>query len=184
MTLFEKIKEKYAQHPEMPYISPNRNLATWLKEVETSSNKLVPKRNMIRLDEGYLPGHIIILWRVQFGTYTNETVISKYFEYTYGIDAKKEMNNLIHDGYVIELSAMDSLDFQTAGQLKIYLKNKGIHGYSKMTKAQLIEAIHQHYSEEELGELFTIRKYKLTNKGEKLLNKYPEIIDKHPKKKF
>ena len=66
MTLLDKIKEKYAQHPEMPYISPERNLAAWLEEVDTSSNKLVPKRNMIRLDGGYLPGHIIILWRVQF----------------------------------------------------------------------------------------------------------------------
>lgn len=184
MTLLDKIKEKYAQHPEMPYISPERNLAAWLEKVETSSNKLVPKRNMIRLDEGYLPGHIIILWRVQFGTYTNETVISKYFEYKYGIDAKKEMDILIQDGYVIELGALDSLEFQTAGQLKNYLKNKGIHGYSKMTKAQLVEAIQEHFSEEELGNLFTIRKYKLTNKGEILLTKYPEIIEKHPKKKF
>lgn len=184
MTLLDKIKEKYAQHPEMPYISPERNLAAWLEEVETCSNKLVSKRNMIRLDGGYLPGHIIILWRVQFGTYTNETVISKYFEYKYGIDAKKEMNTLIQDGYVIELGALDSLDFQTAGQLKTYLKNKGIHGYSKMTKAQLVEAIQVHFSEEELEELFTIRKYELTNKGEKLLSKHPEVIDKHPKKKF
>lgn len=184
MTLQDKVKEKYAQHDEMPYISPERDLNAWLKEVETSSNKLVPKRNMVRLVEGYLPGHIIILWRVQFGTYTNETVISKYFEYSYGIDAKKEMETLIKDGHVIELGALDSLEFQTAGQLKAYLKTKDVEGLSKMTKPQLVEAIHQHFSEAELGKLFTIRKYQLTDSGEKLLNNHPEVIDKHPKKKF
>ncbi|MBS4461578.1 hypothetical protein JXA27_03200 [Aerococcaceae bacterium zg-B36] len=184
MNINEQIKALYAQHQEMPYINPNRDLESWLNEVKTSSNKLVPKRNMIRLEEGYLPGHIIILWRVQFGTYTNETTISKYFEYSYGIDAKKELDVLIQNGYVIELSAFDSLDFQTAGQLKAYLKDKNISGLTKLKKHELEELIRTHFTEEELSTYFTIRKYALTPAGETLLNNHSEVIDKHPKKKF
>lgn len=184
MENIDKVKELYKNHEELPYISQDRDLDTWLNEVETASNKLVPKRNMIRLKEGYLPGHIIILWRIKFGTYTNETVISKYFEYMYGIDAKSDIDDLIADGYVIELGAMDSLDFQTAGQLKKYLKDKQISNLAKLNKEQLVELIHTHFSESELGQLFSIRKYALTEAGEAMLSNHPEVIEKHPKKKY
>ena len=32
----------------------------------------------------------MLLWRIQFGTFTTETWFTKYFEYTYGIDAPKQ----------------------------------------------------------------------------------------------
>lgn len=183
-TQFDKIQQLYANHDEMPYISPERDLDKWLTEVETSSGKLVPKRNMIRLSEGYLPGHIIILWRVRFGTYTNETVISKYFEHLYGINGKLGMEKLLEDGYVIELGALNSLDQRTAGQLKLYLKDKKVPGLSKMKKDELVAIMPQYFTEEELAPYFTVREYRLTEKGEALLDNHPEVIDKHPKKKY
>ena len=59
-TSLEKI---YKDHQVKPYISPNRDIETWLLNL-----KPVPKRNM-----DLLAGDIILLWRIQFGTFTTET---------------------------------------------------------------------------------------------------------------
>lgn len=185
MTFMEnKLRQLYQSHAEFPYISPERDIAEFLEEVAISSGKLVPKRNMIRVSEGYLPGHLILLWRIQFGTYTNETVISKYFEYSYGIDAQKELELLIHDGLVVEDTALASLTHLPAGKLKLLLKEKGVKGLSKMKREDLDKIIAEEFTEEELARQFSIRGYHLSKEGEALLNRYPEIIAKHPQKKF
>ena len=179
-----RVKEIYANHDEMPYISPNRDLTQWLNQVELSSGQTVPKRNMVRLGEDLLPGHIIILWRVRFGTYDNTTVISKYFEYDYGIDAKSDIEVLINRGLVAVMTAKESLTYLTAPQLKKWLKEKNIAGFSKFKKQELMGAVRQAYAEEELAEKFSLRGYTLTEAGEKVLNNHDEVIDKHPKKKY
>ncbi|WP_142357528.1 hypothetical protein [Streptococcus oralis] len=51
-----------------------------------------------------------------------------------------------------------------------------------MKTANLNQALHNHFSEEELASHFSIRGYKLTPKGEQILEQYQEIIDRHPKK--
>ncbi len=180
----ERVKDLYKDYQAMPYISPERDLNDWLAQVELSSSKLVPKRNMLMLEEGLLPGHIIVLWRVQFGTYTTTTVISKYFEHMYGVNGKQAMAELIEKGMVVEERALDSLDHLTAPMLKKFLKDKGVAGLSKMTKRELEESIHANFTEEELAPYFDIRGYHLTELGEKVLANHPEVIEKHPKKKF
>ncbi|CVU01129.1 Uncharacterised protein [Streptococcus pneumoniae] len=64
-TILEKF---YKEHQVKPFISPERELDTWLL-----SPKLVPKRNMDLLADDSLAGDIILLWRIQFGTFTTET---------------------------------------------------------------------------------------------------------------
>ena len=54
MSVEQRIAEMYNDYEVKPYISPERDLATWLLEA-----KPVPKRNMVRLEEGLLPGDII-----------------------------------------------------------------------------------------------------------------------------
>lgn len=180
----ERIKALYAQHKEIPYISPDRNIDQWLQAVSISKEKLVPKRNMERTEEGLLPGHLILLWRVRFGTYTNQTVISKYFEYTYGIDAKSDIDWLIQEGYAIEESPFSSLDHLTAGQLKQLLTTKNVSGLAKKKRDEIEALIPVHFTQEELGKCFDVRGYALTQKGEEILNKYPEILSRHPQKKM
>jgi len=51
-----------------------------------------------------------------------------------------------------------------------------------MKAANLNQALHNHFSEEELASHFSIRGYKLTPKGEQILEQYQDIIDRHPKK--
>ncbi|MCC9955426.1 hypothetical protein HK115_09460, partial [Streptococcus agalactiae] len=74
----KSIEEIYKNYPNIPYISPERDLA------EINFSKVVPRKNMEETSEGLLPGDIILLWRIQFGTFTTETSFSKYFEYIYG----------------------------------------------------------------------------------------------------
>ena len=66
---------------------------------------------------------------------------------------------------------------------KNILKKNGVTGLSKMKIADLDQALHNHFSEEELASFFSIRGYKLTPKGERILEQYQDIVDRHPKKK-
>ena len=63
----------------------------------------------------------------------------------------------------------------------IFKKNE-VTGLSKMKIADLDQALHNHFSEEELAGLFSIRGYKITPKGEHILEQDQDIIDRHPKK--
>ncbi|MHC5924045.1 hypothetical protein ACYT6T_09755, partial [Streptococcus pyogenes] len=87
------------------------------------------------LGKGLLAGDIILLWRIRFGTFTNDTVYSKYFEYSYGIDGPTHMQSLLAKGYAFEESAFDSLDHIAAGLKKKILKTKDVKGLSKMKAA-------------------------------------------------
>ena len=86
-------------------------------------------------------------------------------------------------GYAVIETAFDSLDHLNSTMKKNILKSKGITGLSKMKTADLDQALHDHFSEEELASFFSIRGYKLTPKGERILEQYQDIIDRHPKKK-
>ena len=134
------------------------------------------------LTDDLLAGDIILLWRIQFGTFTTETWFPKYFEYTYGIDAPKNLKTLVEKGYAVIETAFDSLAHLNATMKKNILKSKGITGLSKMKAADLDQALHVNFSEEELASHFAIRGYKLTPNGEQILEQYQEIIDRHPKK--
>ncbi|WP_208559703.1 hypothetical protein [Marinilactibacillus kalidii] len=180
----KKYLSLYDQHDEAPYLSPDRDLDTWLKDVEIGSSSLVPKRNMVRLEEGILPGHLILLWRISFSTFTNESGFPKYFEYTYGINPAQALEEVLEKHYAKEMSAVASLTYLNTAQLKALLKEKNATGYTTLTKGQLMVRVKRAYLEDELETLFHVRGYTLTSIGLSLLGKYPEIIDKHPKKKF
>ncbi|HFI0767421.1 TPA: hypothetical protein ACGOX8_001084 [Streptococcus suis] len=179
MSLQNRVEEMYKDHEVKPYISPERDLAAWLLEA-----KPVPKRNMIRLEEGLLAGDIILLWRVNFGTFTTTTPYSKYFEYIYGINGPAHMEKLLADGYVYLESAFDSLDHITSTAKKNILKAEGVTGLSKMKAADLDTALKDHLTEEKLAPYFAVRGYALTEKGRAALENHQEVIDKHPKKKM
>lgn len=167
----------YEDYPIKPYVSPERNLAT-------EDFKPVPKQNMVELADGLLAGDIILLWRIEFGTFTNETWYPKYFEYTYGIDAPKHLELLIKNGFARVESAFESLDHITSTLKKNILKEKGVAGLSKMKVADLDQALEATLTEKELAGYFTVRGIALTEKGEKALADNPQVIDRHPKKKF
>lgn len=146
--------------------------------------KTIAKRQMERTAEGLLPGHIILLWRIQFGTYTTKSPHHKYFYTTYGIDAQKELEELIARGFVSINSAFDPINLVTASDVKDFLKTKEVKGLSKMKRCDLDAALKRYITEEELATLFDERSYALTQASEDLLAKYPKIVAKHPQKKY
>ncbi|MEQ9764358.1 hypothetical protein ABPS01_06750 [Streptococcus sp. ZJ151] len=170
------LNEVYGEHAEMPFISP--------KYEAELLRKPIAKRQMERTEEGFLPGHIILLWRIQFGTYTTKSPHHKYFYTTYGIDAQKELEDLISKSYVRINSAFESIKLVSAPIVKDFLKTKEVKGLSKMKRSDLDAALKQEFTEEELGGLFEERSYSLTQSGEDLLAKYPDIVAKHPQKKY
>lgn len=85
-------------------------------------------------------------------------------------------------GHTLVKTAFDSLDHLNATMKKNILKSKGITGLSKMKATDLEQALHDHFSEEELAGQFSIRGYRLTPKGEQALKDHQAIIDRHPKK--
>ena len=174
----------YENHEEVPYINPKRDLEKWLQAVNIGSESLVPKRNMIRFPEDVLPGHLILLWRIQFGTFTTDSIFPKYFEYDYGINGSKALEELVKKGFAQRMSAADSLHHLNAAQLKAILKQNGLSGYSKLNKSELMDFAKEQLNEEQLAPAFDVRGYVLTDAGKALLEKHPEPVDRHPKKKY
>ena len=174
----------YEDYAEVPYVSPKRDLENWLHLVKIGSEQLVPKRNMVRYEEDILPGHLILLWRIDFGTFTNESIFPKYFEYNYGINGRQALTELLEKGYARALSATDSLDYLNAAQLKAILKHFELTGYSKLKKPELMALAKKELTEEQLATQFKIRGIQITPEGKAILAKYPEPVDRHPKKKY
>ncbi|MFA9413425.1 MULTISPECIES: hypothetical protein [unclassified Streptococcus] len=166
----------YANHAEYPRV-PDQ----YLDEILA---KPIAKLQMVRTSEGLLPGHIILLWRIQFGSYLTTSQPHKYFATTYGIDAEHDLVWLIEEGYVFIEGARDALRHQPITQLKAWLKDKGISGLSKMKRADLDKAVLTHFSDQELEQYCQERAYLLTEKGLSTLANHPEIVAKHPQKKF
>lgn len=140
------------------------------------------KAKVTVLEDNLVAGDIILLWRINFGTFTNETWIPKYFKETYGIDAKSNLNILIGKGYVYEENSFNSLKHINSEAKKNILKKYGVKGLYKMRVNDLDEELFKQFSEDELGLQFNVRGYSLTKKGEIILAKYKNIVDKHPKK--
>lgn len=112
----------YKNYPEQPYISPDRDMESWGKTPELFPYGIIEKKQMQRLPEGILPGHVIMLWRIHFNNFTNTTVIPQYFEYRYGVDSEECIQTLIKLGYTEICSAKDSLDSLNMNALKEILK--------------------------------------------------------------
>lgn len=147
--------------------------------------KKVPARNLIRLENGLLPGDIILLWRVSHGTFTNESGFHKYFSQDYGIDAKEHLQDLISKGFVDIQDVFDAIeDYVPVWRLKEILTDRGETGLSKLNRMELLDLVEVMFSESELESLISVRGYFLTEKGEKALIEGQEVVDRHPKKKM
>lgn len=167
----------YSDYPEQPYISPDRNLKEWIDYPERFPYGIVERKQMERLPEGVLPGDIIMLWRIHFGTFTTETVIPQYFEYRYGVNSAESIQTLIKLNYIEKQNAMESLGYLTVARLvKILEKNKL---NTKGKKVDLLLRIKTNISIEKMGKEFSLRGYQITPSGSFLLEKYDRIIQKH-----
>lgn len=171
----------YKDYPEQPYISKERDLKHWEESPEDFPYGRVEKKQMIRLEEGILPGDIIMLWRINFGNFTNETIIPQYFEYKYGVDSQESIERLIDLGYIERCSGEESLGLLNIVKLKKILKNNNLK--LQGDKAELLERIRDNIPIKDLEEETSLRKYKSTSLGKEVLEKYYAIVIKHGPKK-
>ena len=144
----------------------------------------IPARNLVRFDNGLLPGDMILLWRINFGTFTNESVFPKYFWQDYGIDAPAHLVELIQKGFVETQNVFEAIeDHVPVWRLKEILAERGEVGLSKLNRNEILDLVEVVFNEKELEELITVRGYVLTKKGEEALQQGQSTVDKHPKKK-
>lgn len=179
MANLDTIKKLYKDYPEMPYINPDRDFDTFMDKLDVQKEHLVPKRNMVRTEEGLLLGHIILLWRLDLGTFSTESAIPRYFEYLYGINALKDLGRFIEEGLAYQMSAKETLYLVNAGTLKKILKNAGLSGYSSMKKDELVKYVQDQISEEDLVPQMPMLAYQTTERGHELVEKYDGIIQRH-----
>lgn len=95
------IQKYYSEYPYDPFISEDRELnSTWLKQVAMFPDQSLVKREMMtRFKDGFLPGHVYMLYWLDKYPYGYRRVPS-YFEYKYGICFNKELKLLQRYGYV------------------------------------------------------------------------------------
>lgn len=167
----------YANYPNQPYISLDRDLARWEAFPEKFHYGIVPKANMELLEEGLFPGDIVMLWRIHFNNFTNQSVIPEYFEYRYGIDSHASLDRLFDRNLIRQESLLASLDLSNVTILKRLLKFKNLPLSGK--KNDVLQRVVDNFSEEELSEHLNQRRYAITQEGDKVLAKYDYIIKKH-----
>ena len=167
----------YADYPEQPYISPDRDLKLWEEQPEKFPYKKVERSKMVRLDEGVLPGDIVMLWRVGFGNFTTDTHIPDYFEYRYGVNSDESLELLIDLGYIEKMGAQDTLHLLNSDVIKRILKANALKVSGK--KQEILDRALTQIEPQELEKAFDTRRYKITSQGKDLLKKYDDIIIKH-----
>ena len=92
-------RKYYNDYPEKPFISEDREVNTnWMEQAKMfPPQSIIPKQMMQRYSDGLLPGHVYLLHWIKN---IHRKRIPVYFEYKYGIDAKKEMFFLKENGYL------------------------------------------------------------------------------------
>lgn len=91
----QKIPQYYRDYPEIPYISPDRDMEDWNEKVSMFPNMLVKREMMVRNEDGLLPGHVYMLYWLN--KYSNKR-IPAYFEYKYGLNFENELDFLQSKG--------------------------------------------------------------------------------------
>lgn len=171
----------YRDYPEQPYISGDRDLEAWVQTPERFPYGRVPRANMIRNEEGLLPGHVVMLWLIDVSEITNESFVPQYFEYRYGVEAEEAKRLLVDKGYAVYCGALDTLPLLNAGVLKRLLRQKGLPLSGK--KDELVQRALDNFSQDEVGEFTAIRRYRITPEGKEVLRKHFDVIERHGMKK-
>lgn len=171
------ISKVYKDYPEQPYISENRDLEAWENYPEKFPYAKVEERQMQRLEENLLPGDIIMLWRIGFGNFTNESVIPAYFEYRYGVNDEESKQRLVDGKYMYLGSVLESLDLLNSPTLKRLLREEGLSLAGN--KSEILKRVIDEIDEETLKQKITMRVYVITETGQALLDKYGDIILRH-----
>lgn len=172
-----QVSKLYRDYEHQPFISDKRNLSDWESFPDKYPYGVVSRKQMTMLEEGLFPGDIVMLWRIGFNNFTNESWIPDYFEYRYGVNSDESLARLIDKGYVVEGGPRESLALLNGASVKRILKTKHLKVSGK--KSELLERVLVNFTEDELAKLYPLRQYVATLEGRELINKYDDIIQTH-----
>lgn len=150
-----------------------------MKEFETQARNFpsmkIDKRLMEPLEEGLLPGEIILLdWSNHKSEHAN---IPAYFEYDYGLNADIDRHKLIRLGYLTDASPSESLESLRMPELKDILWSNGQKVSGR--KVDLIHRITEQIDENLYSSAIPIKSLVCTPTGDKLLKKYSHLVWAH-----
>lgn len=171
----------YKDYPEQPYISKDRDLDAWVNTPERFPYGRVPRSNMIRNEDGLLPGHVVMLWLIDVSEITNQTIAPQYFEYRYGVDAEEAKQLLVSKGFAVLCGPLDSLPLLNAEVIKRLLKQKNLPLSGK--KGELLQRVIDNFTEDEVAAFTSLLRYKITEEGKTVLKRHFDVIERHGMKK-
>lgn len=171
----------YKDYPEQPFISEKRDLEKWANDPKEFPYGVVERRQMVRTEEGLLPGDVVLLWRIHFGNFTTETWIPEYFEYRYGVDSEASAQLLLEKELVTLGNARDALSELNMHRLKKILKKYDLPVSGK--RQEILDRVHS-LSDAQLEEAVQIRRYQATELGEEVLSRHDDIIVRHGPKQL
>lgn len=171
----------YRDYPEQPYISADRDLEAWVSTPERFPYGRVPRSNMVRNQDGLLPGHVVMLWLIDVSEITNETVAPQYFEYRYGVEAEEAKRLLVSKGFAVLCGALDTLPLLSADVVKRLLKQKNLPLSGR--KGELVQRVLDHFTPDEVAAFTALRRYRITEAGKAVLDRHRDVIRRHGMKK-
>lgn len=185
MSLFSWIQKQFSnQNKEptnsdrktvKPYISPGRDMKEFETQARNFPSMKIDKRLMEPLEEGLLPGEIILLdWSNHKSEHAN---IPAYFEYDYGLNAAIDRHKLIRLGYLTDASPSESLESLRMPELKDILRSNGQKVSGR--KVDLIHRITEQIDENLYSSAIPIKSLVCTPTGDKLLKKYSHLVWAH-----
>ena len=143
--------------------------------VMTEQDREVNLTYLKKLDNGLLPGEVILLDWIKGKTM--DATFPGYFEYTYGIEAKRSALDLLENGYVEYSSPLESLPSLKVDKLKEILKTKSLK--ISGPKQELIVRIIDNFTSDEISHYINAASLKLTSKGEEVFKKYYYVVPAH-----
>lgn len=158
-----------------PYISPDRDMKKFEAQTQHFPSMRIDKRLMYPLEEGLLPGEIILL---DWSNHKSEDAsIPAYFEYDYGLNATIDRHKLIRLGYLAVASPSESLKSLKVPELKDILRSNGQKVSGR--KLDLIRRITDNVDGNLYSDAITTSSLVSTPAGNKLLEKYSHLVWAH-----
>ncbi|OSY02083.1 hypothetical protein BTJ45_01146 [Bacillus mycoides] len=118
--------------------------------------------------------------QLEFLKYVNKKDYTNLPDYWYEHigDIDTTISKFRHMGLLTQPNEIQMLETNTVKTLKEIAKSKGIKGYSKLTKAEVIDIILQNVSKDDIHQMHkNLTIYLLTPDGEKLVNDYKHKKD-------
>ncbi len=144
-------------------------------DAKITINEEIDEIYLKKLECGLFPGEIVLLdW---LDGKAVDTKFPGYFEYTYGIDAKKSSTKLIENEFLISAPPEVALMSLKVTELKEILKDRNLKVSGK--KNELVKRLNESLSDEEILKYITKQPLVISSKGKLLLDEYYYVVPAH-----